>query len=350
MRMALPGLQAASMYEDYRRRINARSVLDHYGIQNDREEVTSSGETEVVHSCLLDRIDRHHNNGDANPSASCNLDRKLYVCYSYWGGDLLHLIQKMENRDSFEEILPLVSKFLEGAVVDDDDLRAEVERLQQMISDRGGGYAVELPSYSDRVLTPWAFVHPYLHERGIDSGTASRLQIGWREDDNRIVIPHFWDNKLVGWQARAVPDRPGQWPGTAVPEPKYRNTSGFPKADTFFYDHSRPFPRTGTVVLVESPFSVIKAVALGLETPILASFGAKVSRTQTQMLFEYDRVVLWADPDPAGQLMERTVMGRLQDHPGLLVVTPDEGKDLADCDSLDQVLAKIDAAIPAVLK
>jgi DNA primase len=349
VRAALPGLRAASVYQDYRRRLNARSVLDYYGVQNDREEVTSSGETEVVHSCLLDRIDRHHNNGDQNPSASCNLDRKLYVCYAYWGGDLLHLIQKMENRDSFEEILPLVSKFLDGAVVQDDDLRAEVDRLEQMINDRGG-YSVELPSYSSRVLTPWSFIHPYLHERGIDSDTASRMQIGWREDDNRIIIPHFWDGKLVGWQARAIPDRPGQWPGTATPNPKYRNTSGFPKADTFFYDHSRPFPTGGTVLLVESPFSVIKAASLGVQIPVLASFGAKVSAIQTRMLFEYDRVVLWADPDPAGQLMERTLLNRLSDHPGLSVVTPDEGRDLADCDSLIQVLDKIDAAIPAVLK
>lgn len=347
--MALEGLKATALYEDYRRRLDARAVLEHYGLENDHEEITSTGETEVIHSCLLDRVDRHHNNGDANPSASCNLDRKLYVCYAYWGGDLFHLIQKMEGKDSFVEILPVVSKFLDGATVDDDTLTAEVARLEQLINDRGG-YSVELPSYSPRVLSPWAFVHPYLHERGIDTETASRLQIGWREDDNRITIPHFWDGKLVGWQARAVPDRPGQWPGTAHPEPKYKNTSGFPKADTLYHDHSRPFPRTGTVVLVESPFSVIRAVALGLETPVLASFGAKVSTTQTRMLFEYDRVVLWADPDPAGQLMERTVLSRLADHPGLAVVDPDPGMDLADYPDLPSVQAKIDTAVPAVLR
>lgn len=347
--MALEGIRAAAMYEEYRRRLDARAVLEHYGLDNDHDEITSSGETEVIHSCLLDRVDRHHNNGDANPSASCNLDRKLYVCYAYWGGDLFHLIQKMENKDSFAEILPVVSRFLSGATVDDDSLTAEVARLEQMINDRGG-YAVELPSYSPRVLAPWAFVHPYLTERGIDADTASKLQIGWREDDNRITIPHFWGGRLVGWQARSIPDRPGQWPGTAVPEPKYKNTSGFPKADTLYYDHSRPFPTRGTVVLVESPFSVIRATALGLEIPVLASFGAKVSKTQTDLLFEYDRVILWADPDPAGQVMERTVLTRLADHPGLSVVTPDDGMDLADYPDLPAVRAKIDAAVPAVLK
>jgi len=348
MRMALDRLAADAQYHEYRRRLDARAVLDHYGVENDHDEVTNTGETEVIHSCLLDRVDRHHNNGDQNPSAACNLDKKLYVCYAYWGGDLFHLIQKMENKDSFEEILPLVAQFLSGATLSLDEWEAEIAALQAMIN--GNSYSVELPTYSARVLTPWAFVHPYLHERGIDSETASRLQIGWREDDNRIIIPHFWDGKLVGWQARAVPDRPGHWPGTVNDQPKYKSTSGFPKSDTFYYDHSRPLPTGGEVILVESPFSVIKATSLGVDIPVIASFGAKVSKTQTDMLFDFDRVILWADPDPAGQVMERTVMNRLNDHPGLVIVTPDEGRDLADCQRLDEVKEKIDSAIPAVLK
>ncbi len=346
--MALDRLAADAQYQEYRRRLDARAVLDHYGVENDRDEVTNTGQVEVIHSCLLDRVDRHHNNGDQNPSAACNLDRKLYVCYAYWGGDMFHLIQKLENKDSFEDILPLVTQFLAGATLSLDDWEAEIAALQAVIN--GGAYAVELPAYSERVLTPWAFIHPYLHERGIDSETASRLQIGWREDDNRIVIPHFWESKLVGWQARAVPDRPGQWPGTANPQPKYKSTSGFPKSDTFYYDHSRPFPTKGDVLLVESPFSVIRATALGLDIPVLASFGAKVSKTQTTMLFDYDRVILWPDPDPAGQVMEKTVMNRLREYPHLYVVSPDPGKDLADYDSLHDVQDKIDSAVPAVLK
>lgn len=347
--MALDRLKADAQYEDYRRRLDARAVLDYYGVDNDHDEVTHNGETEVIHSCLLDRVDRHHNNGDQNPSAACNLDKKLYVCYAYWGGDMFHLIQKMENKDSFEEILPLVVQFLVGATLDQSDWEVEIAALAAIINTTAYSPA-NLPSYSDRVLTPWAFVHPYLHERGIDSETASRLKIGWREDDNRIIIPHFWDGKLVGWQARAVPDRPGLWPGTLNPQPKYKSTSGFPKGDTFYHDHSRPFPTKGEVLVVESPFSVIKATALGVDIPVLATFGSKVSKVQTQMLFDYDRVVLWADPDPAGQLMERTLMSRLADHPGLMIVSPDMDKDLADCETLQQVQDKIDTAIPAVLK
>ena len=346
MRSALKHLTAQARYEEYRRRLDARALLEHYGMENDHEEITHNGETEVIHSCLLDGVDRHHNNGDRNPSAACNIDKKLYICYSYWGGDLFHLVQKLENKNSFESILPMISPFLTGATVESGKLVEELERLLSS----PGAYTADLPSYSERVLAPWSFVHPYLFERGIDTGTASRLQIGWREDENRITIPHFWDGKLVGWQSRSVPDRPGQYPGTANQVPKYKSTPGFPKSDTFYYDHSRPFPRSGRVIVVESPLSVIKSVALGLDVPVLATFGAKVSASQTAMLVDFDEVLLWADPDPAGHVMERTVARRLSRHPGLRIVTPDEGKDLADCDTLGQVQSKIDAAVPAILK
>lgn len=277
---------------------------------------------------------------------SCNLEKKLYVCHAYWGGDLFHLIQKMENKNSFEDIVPFLSGFLEGSQVEPDRFADELEKLLAA----PGGYSIELPSYADRVLAPWAVVHPYLHERGVDSDTASRLQVGWRENDNRITIPHFWEGKLVGWQARAVPDRPGLWPGTADPMPKYRSTPGFPKSTTLYYNHSRPFPRPGsTVVVVESPFSVIKAVALGLDIPVLATFGAKVSTLQTTMLADFGEVILWPDPDAAGRVMEQVVVQRLR-HPGLRIVTPDPGKDLADYDSLSKVVQKIDDAEPALLK
>lgn len=348
MRAALPGLLSDRQYDEYRRRLDARKVLEHYGVENDRDEVTDRGETEVIHSCLLDRIDRHHNNRDQNPSASCNLDRKLYVCYSYWGGDLFHLVMKLENKDSFAGIVPVLAPLLGEATAEPDRFAAEMEGLMARFFATPGAYAADLPSYSERVLAPWAFVHPYLHERGIDSGTASALQIGWREDDNRIIIPHFWDGRLMGWQARAVPDRPGRWPGTANQYPKYKSTPGFPKSDTLFYDHSRPRPTGGSVVVVESPFSVIKAAAVGLTTPVLATFGAKVSETQTRMLADFDEVTVWADDDAAGALMARRLARALHRRTSTWVVNPEPGKDMADYDTSAAMEAQIAAAVPAV--
>lgn len=67
--------QAEEMRLEYLRRIDAEAVLEHYGADN----VHQHGD-EIIHSCLIDRVDPHHSHGDANPSASLNVDKKVYNC------------------------------------------------------------------------------------------------------------------------------------------------------------------------------------------------------------------------------------------------------------------------------
>ena len=346
MRVGLAQEAQRHQYADYRRRLNAQSVLDYYSAENSYEIAGSEGTTEVIHSCLLDRVEEHHTNGDQNPSAACNLDRKAYTCYSgYWGGDLFHLIMKMEGKHSLDEIIPILGQFLDGSTQDQETFTAEIARL---FSPDSGVYHYEPPRYSDRILAPWAWVHPYLVERGIDVETASRLHLGWDEAENRITIPHFVDGSLVGWQKRAIPDRPGQWPGTSEQMPKYRSTSGFPKSDTLYgYDRATG----GRVIVVESPFSVAKAEALGVKG-VVATFGAKVSRRQIALLKErFYQVVIWFDGDPAGHAGERILARSLYRHVNeVLVVDAEPGKDLADYTTAESVEAKIAEATPVYLK
>jgi hypothetical protein len=341
MKHGLAHLHENFVYADYVRRLDAQAVLDHYGALNQRTELNKDGSTEVVHSCLLDRVERHHRNGDQNPSAACNLDKKLYACYVWWSGDLLHLIQKLEGKESLDAALPVAGEFLSGAVTE-DALRARLEAVP------GGAYSAAIPKYSERVLAPWAFVHPYLAERGIDGDTASRLHVGFDEQTNRITIPHFWGGNLVGWQARAIPDRPGQWPGTVPAVPKYRSNPGFPKSETLYgYDDAvaSGFDR---VVVVESPFSVIRASALGVRG-VVATFGAQVSSQQVALLREFRRVYVWMDDDDAGRIAERKVLHGLHQYTDVAVVTPDVGRDLGDCRTAQEVGLKLSEAEPATV-
>ena len=335
MRLGMGHVAESFAYADYHRRLDAQAVLDHYGAENQRTEINKDGTTEIIHSCLLDRVERHHANGDQNPSAACNLDKKLYACYVWWSGDMFHLIQKLEGQEGIDGIIPIVGEFLGETLSDTDDLQAELDRAFAAIA--GGAYSAELPAYSERILKPWAFIHPYLAERGIDSGTASRLHIGWNEQTNRITIPHYWEGHLVGWQERAIPDRPGQWPGTPSAKPKYKSNSGFPKSDTLYHDHGDA-QRGGHVIVVESPFSVIKAAALGVHG-VVATFGAKVSAAQIRLLRDFDRVTVWFDDDAAGRIGERKIVTALADYKPfhVSVVAPDPGRDLGDCCTAEQV-------------
>ena len=328
---------------EYRRRLDARAVLEHYGAQNCREQPGPDGTTEIVHSCLLDRVEPHHTNGDRNPSACLNVEKKLYVCYSMgWGGDLLRLIQKMENAESLGEVGAMVGGMLTGSTRTADAVVAEIRSYFDTHTDE-----VELPHYSDRILAPWMVSHPYLRdERGISQQAHELLRLGYDEVSNRVIFPHFFHGDLVGWQTRAIPARP-DWPGTVPDWPKYKSSSGFPKAETLYaYDLVDPSQR---VVVVESPMSVAKAYSLGIDN-VVATFGAKVTDTQVALLRDYPEVIVWFDGDPAGRAGERRVVDALHTHTSVSVVPGEPGRDLGDYTDPDEVRATLHGAIPATMR
>lgn len=346
MRIGLDKGQA--QYEEYKRRLDARAVLEHYGLENDYERSGPDGTTEVIHSCLLDKVEPHHSNGDMHPSASCNLEKKLYVCYSYWGGDLFHLIMKMEGKDELAGIIPVLGRFLGDAVAEHGKFLEDLNRLFGLHHDDSrrasdlGFSGDNAPVYSDRVLRDWEWpqLHPYLVHRGIRLPDTARLHLGYDLNENRIVFPHFWHGKLVGWQKRAIPA--GEWPSTDDTGPKYRNSTGFPKAETLYgYDY---LPDHKRVVVVESPMSVAKAHSLGFDRAV-ATFGAQVSQTQINLLKRFGFVTVWMDDGPAGRAGEKKVVKGLHRHTRVWVVPPDTGKDMADCHSLNELQVKLGQAV-----
>jgi hypothetical protein len=329
-------------YRNLKGRLNAREVLDYYHAENVSEVASSDGTTELIHSCLLDRVEPHHAHGDAHPSASVNIEKGVYVCYNYWGGSLLHLVAKMEGTD-IGGAMPVLSNMLDGAVKDADTFRDMIA----LRFSKDPVYDVELPSYSERVLDPWLVCHPYLYdERRISPEAMGTLRLGYDERENRIVFPHFWKGNLVGWQKRAIPAREG-WPGTEPPLPKYRNSTGFPKSETLYgYDLAARVP--GPVTVVESPMSVARALTHRIPG-VVATFGAKVTDTQIDLLADFDRVTVWFDADAAGTLGRRKLVEGLYRRTRVMVVEPDEGKDLADYDTADEVVQRIESAEHAVL-
>lgn len=339
-------------------RLDAEGILNHYGAENGYEQINSHDQTrEIVHSCLIDRVRPHHTNGDANPSACCNVDHGLYVCYSYTdpetnksGMDMISLVMLLEGARSVREVLPILNPHLSGATQEGEQFR---ERLLALFdaAKRDSGRTVIRP-YSDRILAPWAFIHPYLATRGIRDESASELQIGYDRNTNRITIPHFWNGKLVGWQQRAIPagaDEVGSWPATVPDWPKYKSSPGFPKGSTLYrYDDAQR--GGGRVVVVESPFSVLKAHSLGLEVPVVATFGAKITDEQIVLMRDFREVLLWMDPDSAGYSAERKVRRELMRYTNVKVVVPQEGMDLGDYDDVETVRDMIETAVPARIR
>lgn len=337
MKIGLDHLVQKDLYASSLRRLDARALLTHYGAENCTEQSGGDGTTEIVHSCLLDRVEPHHANGDAHPSASCNLDRKLYVCYALgWGGDLFHLIQKLENKEGFADTVSTAGRFFTGATQEATALCVELDTLFAT----GHVYSLELPAYSDKILDGWSTPHPYWNHRGISTAAQQQLRLGYDERERRIVFPHFVHGTLVGWQKRVIP-------GETAPEyPKYRNSSGFPKSETLYnLDVARGFPR---VCVVESPMSVARAASLDIPN-VVATFGAKVSATQIDLLQDFERVYVWFDRDGAGLSGERKIVEGLFEHTDVYVVAPDGGRDLGDADTAE-IADKLRHAVPAALR
>ena len=150
------------------------------------------------------------------------------------------------------------------------------------------------------MLDPWMWVHPYLTViRGVPLATVEELRLGYAEQypireenedgrgltrhSERIIIPHFWRGKLVGWQSRRLWDD-----GT----PKYLSTGGFPKDRTIFCP-----PEGRRIVVVEAPMSSARHRH---HQPVAATFGSVLTDAQIRLVAGYDEVVWWPDPDDAG--------------------------------------------------
>ena len=314
---------------EYLRRIDCEAVLAHYEADN----VHKDGD-ELVHSCLIDRVDPHHAHGDATPSARLNVEKKVFNCWSYGGGDIFWLILQMERKDHFHEIAPLLGKFLGDAVVDTKSFVEEIEKFFHKEP------AAPLPKYHEQALSGWALYHPYLETRGIDFETAVELKIGYDERTNRIVIPVYHKGDIVGWQKRSIPD--GEWgPGTKPPAetgytPKYLNPPGFPK-HSVLYNLDRVTDRgERTILLVESPFSVIKAEALGIKNAV-ATFGASPSPEQLSQLRKFDKVYVWYDDDDAGYRGASLAIEGLINYTNAILVIPELNRDLGDHESQEEV-------------
>ena len=314
-----------------------RELLAEFGVTNIRR----TPKKELIHSCPLPF--GGHKNGDRNPSASLNFKKLAFNCLGCGsGGGLLWFVAACRGQEIEQARDWLLEQTGLGQTV------MELPRLLELLDSLYHPQAEErvpIPTYSPSVLRPWTHevFHPYLTEgvpelnfpgRGIPESTLKHFRVGYTEnyfdDSERIIFPLFWQDKLVGWQARhIVADGHSD---------KYRNSPDFPR-DRVFYN----FPAGSRAVVVESPMSTLRHYHH--ERDMTAAFGAKLSDDQIGLLQRFDDVILWFDNDDAGWTATTHVGEALLRHVNVWAVQSPYAADPADFD--DELVDRLTAdAIP----
>ena len=274
---------------DQRRQI-CLDLLEEFGA----EMVSVKGD-EITHRCQLPF--NNHAHGDTTGKARVNFEKMVFSCWVCGGGGFLWWVATMRGESTIDVVDWLAREHGVGSA---QDLQALMSFLDSLYRREAGGDApAMLPHYDTSILDQWRFIHPYLTDfrrisvpnivhHSVGYGKL-RIRVGKGADDfvhsERVVIPHFWDGQLVGWQSRRLTDD-----GT----PKYAATAGFPR-DTTIFNFDRKATET---VVVEAPISVVANTHVA---HFEATFGSAVTATQLDLLAQHNGdFLLWFDNDPAG--------------------------------------------------
>lgn len=116
----------------------------------------------------------------------------------------------------------------------------------------------------------------------------------------RIFAPIIWEGKMVSWQTR---DSTGKSPLKYIACPKVR--------ELIHHKHVlyNPPERKEVVILVEGIFDVWKLFLSGY--PATCGFGVELKTEQILLLKKYKKVILFLDPDRAGQRKEKDIFKTL---------------------------------------
>jgi hypothetical protein len=299
-----------------------RSLLDEFGV----DDVRLGGRGELIHGCVLPW--GNHKDQSRNPTASLNYLKLTYKCLGCGsGGGLLWLIQVMRGSEGEG------SKAARAWLNKETGLGQQIMDLGKLVQyldalyDKRGNQRNPIPTYSAKVLEPWLLIHPYLTDpieakgRGIPVEAVTRLKLGYDSARDRIIIPHFMGESLVGWQARRL----------SASDPdlvKYRNSPDFPK-DQSIYNYDYIAPET---TVVEAPLSAAKHV---LDIHIEATFGATLTERQLQLLSKHNYLVFWFDNDPAGWKATRAACEMLCRYTTVMVVESPWAQDAGAVDTED---------------
>jgi len=304
--------------------LDAEGVLvDLIGARN----INDTGD-ELIHSCQLNF--GLHKNGDSNPSASLNKNTLLFNCFTCGGGSIIWLVENVLGITKEQAVIEL-RNYISGVKV--IPLENFIEKLNKTFS-KAEYYSLYIPVYNDKILDLWTKETEYLTNRGVDPVIQKQMRTGINSklektydgkvvEVERVVIPHFINRKLVGWVTRKTDN--------SIDVAKYKNSKEFPRKESL-YNIDWAQGASG-VYVVESPMSVLVLKSRGIHN-VVATFGAKVTKPQLNMLREFSEVIIFMDGDAPGRKAQHNLIDGLKDYTRLRIIDTPDGEDPASLNQL----------------
>lgn len=271
-----------------------------------------------------------HNN-HRTPAGEISKERGTFFCFScQTSKSMIEFVMFVTQKSYFETL-----RFIDASATEIDIVR---------LIDKTLHVEPEYKPYDElqvRRLHMQAMESPralrYFEGRQISKDSMIKFLLGYSENQDMVIVPmHNPDGSvLLGFVARSVEGK------------EFKNTPGLPKSKILFNLHR---VRThDTVYVVESSFDAIRLDQNGI--PAVATLGANVSKTQTDLLTKYfNNAIVVGDNDDAGKGMQNKILERLGNRATLINI-PSRFKDIGDMtdDDIQKLNSKVSDPLFALL-
>lgn len=281
-------------YKEFYTEINFDQLYDELGW----EVLDSQGSEDRGHCLDLWKM---HKNGDTTGKMYINREKAVYNCWVCGGGSVLKLVMEAKGlgaRDATAYLWNLTKQ-------DHQNPQEFYERVAAMLTIEQKS-PKSWPQFNPSVIDKWKTEdHEWFRERHISREVCKHFSLGfnarakiYRPSEGQyegpaIVLPHFWEGRLIGWQHRWVDkDRP-DWVR------KYTNTTDFPREETVWgMDFAKQSPMPP--IVVESAATALFLLSEGHSA--LATFGSQITSWQLHWLRSFQSGVILApdNDDPGG--------------------------------------------------
>ena len=265
------------------------------------------------------------------PAGEVDKNSGIFFCFSCQKvADLVELVMHTSGRTYFEAVRFIKSKEQEN------DLEIEINKKLYIKPDYVPYDELIIKRLNNQMINSDR-AKDYMLYRKITMQSIVKFSLGYSDKQDMVTIPvHSPDGITVGFVGRSIEGK------------DFKNTPGLPKSKTLFNLHR--VKTADKVYVVESSFDAIRLDQVGM--PAVATLGANVSNSQTELLQKYfNNIIVIADNDEAGGNMKDKIIEKLGSRVSVIQLNK-EYKDIGDMpdEEIQKLNIEFDKTIMSMLK